>query len=52
MPRIARILGLEPIELPGFHTVSARTHTLYACWRASLQQSAVLHDTGESVRIK
>jgi len=50
---IARILGLEPIELPDFSTVCARTQTLkMPVWRAFLQPWAELHDTAESVRIK
>jgi hypothetical protein len=48
LPRIARILDLEPVELPDFSTVC--THVRYltlALWRASRQLSAQLQDTRE-----
>jgi len=48
MPRIGRILGLEPIELPDFSTVCARMQDLeMPLWRELLRLSAELHDTGE-----
>ena len=52
MPRIARILALEQIELPDYTTVRARTQTLNMPGGVFLQLSAVMHDTGESVRTK
>ncbi|GCF14463.1 IS5/IS1182 family transposase [Haloarcula mannanilytica] len=48
MPRIDRILGLDPVELPDFTTVYARMQTLkMPVWRRLLQLSAELQDTGE-----
>ena len=48
MPRIARILGLEPVELPDFTTVCVRMQELkMPVWRRLLQLSAELHNTGE-----
>jgi len=48
MPRIDRILGLRPGELPDFSTVCARKQRLkMPVWRSLLQLSADLHDTGE-----
>jgi IS5 family transposase len=48
MPRIDRILGLQPDELPDFSTVCARKQRLkMPIWRSLLQLSADLHDTGE-----
>jgi hypothetical protein len=51
MPRIARILALEQIELSDYTTVRARTQTLNIPVGVCLQLSAVMYDTGESVRI-
>lgn len=48
MPRIDRILGLEPPYLPDFTTVCARMQELkMPIWRRLLQLTAELHDTGE-----
>jgi len=48
MPRIDRIIGLEPTELPDFTTVCSRMQELQMpIWRRLLQLSAELHDTGE-----
>ncbi|MDL0137889.1 IS5/IS1182 family transposase, partial [Halobacterium salinarum] len=48
MPRIGRILGLEPFELPDFTTVCTRMQDLkMPLWRNLLRLSAELHDTGE-----
>jgi IS5 family transposase len=47
-PRIDRILGLEPFELPDFTTVCTRMQQLkMPIWRRLLRVSAELHDTGE-----
>jgi IS5 family transposase len=48
MPRICRILGLEPSELPDFTTVCSRMQDLkMPVWREVLRLSAQLHETGE-----
>jgi len=48
MPRISRILGLKPSELPDFSTVCSRMQGLkMPIWRRLLQLSAELHETGE-----
>ena len=48
MPRISRILGLEPNQLPDFSTVCARMQTLkMPLWRDFLRLSAELVNTGE-----
>ena len=48
MPRITRILGLEPSELPDFSTVCARYQQLkMSWWRILLRLSAELHELGE-----
>ena len=48
MPRICRILGLEPSQLPDYTTVCARMQDLkMPVWRSLLEWSAKLHDTGE-----
>ncbi|WP_256533372.1 IS5 family transposase [Halovivax cerinus] len=48
MPRISRILDLEPAELPDFTTVCARMQPLkMPIWRDFLRLSAQLHDTGD-----
>ena len=47
MPRIDRILGLDPVELPDFTTVCARMQDLkIPRWRDPLRLSAQLHETG------
>jgi hypothetical protein len=47
MPRIARILSLEPFELPDFFTVCARMQSpKMPLWRDFLRLSAELYDTG------
>jgi IS5 family transposase len=48
MPRISRILGLNPSELPDFSTVCSRMQELkMSIWRRLLQLSAKLHETGD-----
>jgi len=48
MPRIGRILGIEPFELPDFTTVCTRMQELkMPLWREFLQLSAELYDTGD-----
>ena len=48
MPRIDRIIGLEPTELPDFTTVCARMQPMkMPLWREVLRLSAELHDTGD-----
>ena len=48
MPRIDRILGIEPFEMPDFSTLCARMQELkMPIWRRLLQLTAELHDTGE-----
>jgi IS5 family transposase len=48
MPRIDRILGLEPSELPDFTTVCSRMQDLQMpLWREFLRLSAELHETGD-----
>jgi IS5 family transposase len=48
MPRICRMLDLEPHQLPDFTTVCARMQPLkMSIWRDVLRLSASLQDTGE-----
>ena len=48
MPRICRILDLQPFELPHFTTVCARKQELkMGIWRSFLGLTIDLHDLGE-----